>query len=401
MKKFVCDIKKSSGRYGEEIFLGMRKTGRKKYAFCGSIKRIWTLQAVISCTAVYLCLNFSNGVWRPFSHVFLNSLKIPEFILDFINDNGNLKIIFYIVRIVFFVIFVLLMFVPFEMILKHETWKQAFNNSRRLVGKNFIKTVAQLLIWNFLLTFICYFVFLTMLLMLAFYAKLSQQGTVFFWFFFKRGEALYRLLKPMVIACGNLGLLLALFLGFYKKKVSALTRHSRKRYIFEFVKVFLVLLAMISVIEFIDSSVFEPFSWTTTKVIAHRAGGKFAPENTAAGIEKAILSGSDYAEIDVVQSGDGVLVLSHDDSIKRITGVDKNISERPFEELRHYDAGAYFGAQYQGEVFSTLEEILLQSKDKIKLMIELKSGQDDLKLADQTLDVIYSSRCAGRWNYYG
>lgn len=328
----------------------------------------------------------------PFHTFFSNSLQIPEFIMDFINQSTLLKLIFNGTKIFFAVFFMLLMFVPFEMVLNYESWKTACKKSRVLVRKHFFQTIVSVLIWNLILTVICDVVFLGVLLFVAFYTKASQQGIGFFWFFFKRGEAIYRLFQPMIITCGNLALLLVVFLKLRGEKLFFMQMNSRKYSIWKIARVMLFFMGMILTIEFIDASVYQTYDWNTPEIIAHRAGGKFAPENTVSGLEEAILSGSDCAEVDVVQTADGVLVLSHDDSLKRITGTEKRISQLTYEELQNYDAGAYFGMQHQGEQFPSLQEILEKSKNKMNLMIELKSGQDDIALVEKTLNLIYDSQ---------
>ena len=54
-------------------------------------------------------------------------------------------------------------------------------------------------------------------------------------------------------------------------------------------------------------------------VISHAACGGHAPENTLAGIRKALGFGVDAIEIDVQASADGVPVLMHDLTVDRTT----------------------------------------------------------------------------------
>jgi len=60
-------------------------------------------------------------------------------------------------------------------------------------------------------------------------------------------------------------------------------------------------------------------------VTAHRGSSKHAPENTLSAVRRAIEDGADFAEIDVQETADGVVVLLHDTDLMRITGVDKKI----------------------------------------------------------------------------
>ena len=55
-------------------------------------------------------------------------------------------------------------------------------------------------------------------------------------------------------------------------------------------------------------------------VTAHRAGAEAAPENSLEALAEAIKQGSDYAEIDVQRTKDKVVVVLHDQDLKRLTG---------------------------------------------------------------------------------
>ncbi|WP_353763502.1 glycerophosphodiester phosphodiesterase family protein, partial [Oceanithermus sp.] len=54
-----------------------------------------------------------------------------------------------------------------------------------------------------------------------------------------------------------------------------------------------------------------------TLVIAHRGARSLAPENTLAAAQKGLEVGADLWETDVGVTADGVLILFHDDSLKR------------------------------------------------------------------------------------
>ena len=96
----------------------------------------------------------------------------------------------------------------------------------------------------------------------------------------------------------------------------------------------------------------------TTQVSAHRGSKRRTPENTAAAVEAAIEDLADYAEIDIQMSLDGVLVLMHDDLLKRTTGAQGEVAGLSWAELSTLDAGAWFGEEFTGERIPTLEEIM-------------------------------------------
>lgn len=99
-------------------------------------------------------------------------------------------------------------------------------------------------------------------------------------------------------------------------------------------------------------------------IVSHAACGGHAPENTLAGIRKAIDLGSEAIEIDVQASADGVPVLMHDLTVDRTTNGSGVVAELPLEQLRALDAG--------GERVPTLTEVLGLTKGKVLLVMEIK-----------------------------
>jgi glycerophosphoryl diester phosphodiesterase len=67
-------------------------------------------------------------------------------------------------------------------------------------------------------------------------------------------------------------------------------------------------------------------------VLAHR-GGSIPTENTIPAIELALNAGVDVIETDIQSTRDGIAVLFHDDTIERLTGLAKPVSELTWQEL--------------------------------------------------------------------
>jgi len=131
--------------------------------------------------------------------------------------------------------------------------------------------------------------------------------------------------------------------------------------------------------------------------IAHRGARKFAPENTLPAFEKAIDMGMDFVEIDVRQTRDGHLVLSHDSTVDRMTDGEGRISEMALEELRSLNAAAGFQGNFAEARIPTLEETLEVCRGRIGIYLDLKeapvpavvSTLDRYGMIDRT--VVYSS----------
>jgi glycerophosphoryl diester phosphodiesterase len=123
-------------------------------------------------------------------------------------------------------------------------------------------------------------------------------------------------------------------------------------------------------------------------VTAHRAGALRAPENTLAALRLAIAEGADFAEIDVQETADGALLVLHDQDLRRLAGVPRNVWELTLAEVKAFDLGATLGPQFQGERLATLGEFIDTARGRIKLNIELKYNGHDQRLAERVMDLL-------------
>ena len=114
-------------------------------------------------------------------------------------------------------------------------------------------------------------------------------------------------------------------------------------------------------------------------LIAHRGAMAEAPENVAAGFDIAFSYRIDGIETDVQLSSDGVPVIFHDDTLRRITGKKGTVADYPLAALQELDYGAWYAETFRGEAILTLEAFLRRYAGKGIFMIELKSeaGRQD------------------------
>jgi glycerophosphoryl diester phosphodiesterase len=92
-----------------------------------------------------------------------------------------------------------------------------------------------------------------------------------------------------------------------------------------------------------------PPPWPYPRVLAHRGGGAFAPENTIAAIRSGRDRGFHGVEFDVMLSADGEPVLIHDLTLDRTTDGHGPVARRSWAELARLDAGRWFSADFAGE----------------------------------------------------
>ena len=110
----------------------------------------------------------------------------------------------------------------------------------------------------------------------------------------------------------------------------------------------------------------EQASWLKKGIVYHR--GKHdseIKENSLTAIKRAV-DDNLAIECDVRLTKDEKVVVSHDDSLKRVFGVDKLISECTYEEVYEYSKG-------EVPLFS---EVLSLVNGKIGIMVEIKSTKN-------------------------
>jgi len=93
-------------------------------------------------------------------------------------------------------------------------------------------------------------------------------------------------------------------------------------------------------------------------LIGHRGASEEAPENTIASFGRALELGADGFEFDVQLTSDGHAVVMHDAMLERTTNGTGPVFESTLEEVRSFDAGGWFGADFVGARVPLLDEVL-------------------------------------------
>lgn len=129
---------------------------------------------------------------------------------------------------------------------------------------------------------------------------------------------------------------------------------------------------------------------------SHRGGLLEAPENTLAAFDRAWAIPGSVPEVDLRTTKDNVIVCMHDETPKRTTNApqpwaDTNLRDIPLSQLRQWDAGVSFSADYTGEKAPTLDEVFARMKDHPERQIYLDLKDVDLdalleKIKDAALE---------------
>lgn len=137
-------------------------------------------------------------------------------------------------------------------------------------------------------------------------------------------------------------------------------------------------------------------------IIAHRGASALAPENTLAAFQMAIDEGADGLELDVRLAKDGVPVVFHDATLRRIANKRIRVNKFTSEELQTLDVGSWFNLKYpqksvekySQETVPTLSGFLDFLGDyKGLLYLELKCKNNELiGLVKAVTDIVRKSK---------
>ncbi len=130
------------------------------------------------------------------------------------------------------------------------------------------------------------------------------------------------------------------------------------------------------------------FDSSETQVVAHRAGGDLAAENTLAGLEKALDAGAYGGEIDVQRTSDGVYIINHDNTFKRLCGAKKTAQSMTYEEIKQLSVKDTFNEDGTAQPVATLEEMLDAMEGDHLLFVELKGKTADQQMADDVAAMV-------------
>lgn len=143
-------------------------------------------------------------------------------------------------------------------------------------------------------------------------------------------------------------------------------------------------------------AIFEPLYSRDVEVTAHRGASNDYPENTMPAFEAAREEGADWCELDVQQTSDGVVFVSHDTNLGRVSGVYENAYNLTWDEVSQLDAGAFKGEEFAGTRYPKLEEVVAWAKDNgMRLNIELKPSGHEPDFEEHVADIIHTAGFVG------
>ena len=309
---------------------------------------------------------------------------IPGFVLEFIGANTLYSSLYIVAYILLLLVEITDIFALNFFILSDESFHMSCRKSHGLIKGRFKRTVLGLIV-----TIIIFSLFTTvasstvssLLLQLInlFSTDISSTDAqrLSQWII-TLNNFLGLILAPAV----NIAALTALFFEYIEEgnMLASLSRHAfndrvlRLRYI----ALHIVVLCAVIVFNAAFGSGFIPLRHNraddTFEIVAHRGDATNAPENTYPAFELAVLENADWIELDVQQTKDGEIIVSHDDEISRVSGKHVYIHDLTFKEATSLDVGSYYSDEFSYVRFSTLDSVLKLCRDKVPVMVTVSFG---------------------------
>lgn len=181
------------------------------------------------------------------------------------------------------------------------------------------------------------------------------------------------------IELGYFGKKLWSILGIILESIQTLISKMKK-----YVKTFIVLLIILIIgLNIYSEGILSPI-YDKQLLIGHR-GGEYGVENTIDTLLYAGTHGADYVEMDVLLTKDNVPVVIHDNSLKRLAGKSKKISDLTLKEVQEIT----IRSGEKTDKIPTLRELSKAVKGKTKLLLEFKThGKEKESIIDNTIKIL-------------
>ncbi len=364
-------------------------------------KGVFKLKNILVVFLVLFLIPFLNiGV----SSSLITTIKIPEFIMDYIVKNRLLLSLMIILYLFFLSLLLRWLYIFHYHVIENKSFKEARKASITLSKKCHLKDLITLVVMQIVI-FLIYLLFLIFgILLIVLISKLFAKVliikslvTTIIWLFIAFTFIIFVILTtPFSYA------IISILYYFHKEEKKEIVKHiliknqkSEKSY-----KWFKKLAIGISIIAFVIGFLFTYGLYKgkynlkieyarTLEVTAHRGASVYYPENTLSAFEGAKKLGADWIELDVQETKDGQVIVIHDTNFKRTTGVDKNTWELEYNEVEKLDAGKFFAKKFAGEKIPLLEDVIDFAKENnIRLNIEIKPTGYEKALEKEVVDII-------------
>ena len=345
-------------------------------------------------------------LYFPFYVILIHNYQLLRYLFEILFSEKLRGICFAVGVLCFFLLSVLaIFFLPHFLLDQNPSRRLAL----RLSGKNYLRLLLYLVVWNLLLCLFSAVIFFLLILAGIGYSSLFIRTDLRLSYLLGWKDRCLVILCTITLLVGcinNLALFYMLYVQYrereagrhylYDRFENEKDRLRKKNVRIAGISMFVVLVAEIVLFAFVFRIHISTIQgeFVETSVTSHRGGDHSYPENTVAALQDSIDSMTEYAEIDVQETSDGIVILMHDLNLRRTTGINEYVYNITYSEILQQGYEHYTGTSYNTEYVPTLSSVLEMCSEKIKLNIEIKSSKyynDSLAAKVVSLIETYSS----------
>ena len=329
----------------------------------------------------------------------INYINPPKYIYDYLYSNHWIIIIIIIICILILILFIRMIYSIYYMVLENKNFSDAIKSSRKLIVKNIIKDI--LIIIGLQL-----FIFLLFSLFLTFYFFLLYILKILLGYIIANHNIITIIMIILTILCFFILSIFSQIISFailsklyYQHKFDSKEIITTKEYskvtsskfkIGDFIAGIIIIVCIcLLTLQLFNMKDNINVQVTNIEVTGHRGASANYPENTMSAFVGAKEFGADWIELDVHQTKDKKLAVTHDSNLKRITGVNKRVIDLKYKDIKKLDAGSFFNSEFAGEYIPQLYEVIEYAKENnIYLNIELKPIGEEKDFEKSVIDLI-------------
>lgn len=336
---------------------------------------------------------------------FISSIKIPEFIMDYINNNILFMFIFWLIFCLLIILLLRWLYAIYYYVLENCDFKEARKRSIKLSKNSRIRDLVKLVAVQ-AIVYALYILFLFIGIALIYLISKLLSKTMIISSVFITIIGIFLAISLIIFASLSMPISYAVIsLMYYHHKIKNqenikhINFNKKKRVVittkrWQHFKVTLGLIAVITGSIFTYGVFTNKYNFNieyikNTEITAHRGDTINYPENTIPAFYQALEKKADWIELDVQLTKDKEVVVSHDANLKRISGIDKNIYDLDYEELKSIDISKNSSNINIPLLSDVLKFGLINN---IKLNIELKPYEDDNALVQKVVSLIKKYR---------
>ncbi len=380
------------------------KEVKLKDAVCYSLKRSSQVFRPKNLMIIFLVIFLIPFLNIGIGANFISSIHVPEFIMDYIVSNKTLLALYVLLIIALISIFLKWIYSLHYYFIENCTFKEACKKSKNLSKNSNIKDLLKITFTQILLGIIYALSIILEVFIIIILGKIFKNISFISSFLITIICVVIAIsfVVHSVLATAISYTILSIMFYRHKNEKEENIKHIdlpeyTKKDARKIIKVFydvgivavLILLTIATNLVMRGKINLNIEYVKNMEITAHRGASVAYPENTMSAFIGAKEQGADWIELDVQQTKDKKIIVTHDSNFLRTAGVDLNTWEATYDEVEKLDVGSWKDEKFKGEKVPLLETVVEWAKaNNMRLNIELKPTGHEVDFEKDVVDII-------------